>query len=247
MVMRLNPLCASVLVALAAACDKEPPNVETKVDARQVEPSRSPPPVEPPRMPEIIVDTTAVSVGAQRVATGEPGLEDKVAVFLTGQPMIAGQAVEFVAMRAAKPSTVVAVASALRRAKASDVSLKTSARNETTQTLRLAFAATVPDCAAAAWIAKDAAIDVWPAGGGTAKRILKGMAGPDMTLGSEAVNKQVGSCGAPELLVGADDRFTWGLVFDLATQSLQTPGSRASAALLITNAVPGRKVALESP
>ena len=42
----------------------------------------------------------------------------------------------------------------------------------------------VADCTTVAWIAKDAAIDVWPAGGGTAKRVIKGLAGPDMTLGT---------------------------------------------------------------
>jgi hypothetical protein len=232
--------------ALAVACDKEPSNLETRVDAAQVAPTRppTPPTVEAPRVPEIIVDATTVSIGPQRVPTGEQGLLDKVAVFVTGQP-IAGQAVDFVAMRGAKPSTVAAVAAALRRAKAASVNVKTSARNDTTQKLPLSFATSVADCTAVAWIAKDAAIDVWPAGGGTAKRVIKGMAGPDMTLGTEAVDKQVSGCGAPELLVGAEDRFTWGLVFDLATMSLQSPGSRASAAVLVTNAVPGRKIALE--
>jgi hypothetical protein len=247
MTVRANLMTVALSLVLALGCDKEPSGVERMLDAALASPPAptATPSVEPPRAPEIIVDTTNVSIGAQRVPSGEPGLVDKVAVFVAGQPMIADQAVDFVAMRSAKPSHVAAVASALRRARASSVSVKTSARNETTQKLSLSFPTAVADCTAVAWIAKDAAIDVWPAGGGTAKRIIKGMAGPDMTLGTEAVQKQVGGCGAPELLVGADDRFTWGLVFDLAMMSLQAPGSRASAAVLVTNAVPGRKVLLE--
>ena len=127
--------------------------------------------------------------------------------------------------------------------------VKTEARNGTTQKLPLSFAAaaSVPECATVAWIAKDAAIDVWPVGGGTAKRIVKGMAGPDMTLGTEAVAKLAGSCNASELIVGADEHFTWGLVFDLGIMSLHGPGTRLTSAVLVTNAVPGRKVILESP
>jgi hypothetical protein len=248
MKLRANLLGAALSLALGVACDKEPSNLDTRLETVQTQAAPpTTPSVEPPRAPEIIVDATNISIGAQRVPAGEPGLADKVAVLVTGQPMIADQAVDFVAMRSAKPSHVAAVAWALRRARANGVNVKTSTRNDTTQKIPLSFASVVADCAAVAWIAKDAAIDVWPAGGGTAKRIIKGMAGPDMTLGGEAVQKQTGGCGANELLVGADDRFSWGLVFDLATLSLQAPGSRVSTAVLVTNAVPGRKVALEAP
>ncbi|HXN30422.1 MAG TPA: hypothetical protein VN894_01115 [Polyangiaceae bacterium] len=232
----------------AAACDSETSKVDAVVDA-----GRAPPPAQPaaaapeaPGAPEIIVDNSSVAIGADRVPAGEQGMADKVAVFVTGRPAIAGQAVDMVAMRNAKPSQVAAVVSALRRAKASGVNIKTEARDGTTQKLPLSFPAGVPDCATVAWIAKDAAIDVWPASGGTAKRVVKGMAGPDMTLGTEAVRRQANGCSASPLIVGGDERFTWGLVFDLATMSLQLPGMRASGAVLVTSAVPGRKLTLET-
>lgn len=186
-----------------------------------------------------------MAVGSDRVAGGELGLTDKVGVFLKGRPMIAGNTVNVVAMRNAKPSQVAAVVSALHKARASGVVLKTEARDGTTQSMPVSFPASVADCATAAWIAKDAAIEVWPAGGGTAKRITKGLAGPDMTLGTEAMRKQWSSCSAPELVVGADDVLTWGLVFDLGTSALQAAGTHVSTTVLQTNASPGRKVALE--
>lgn len=207
----------------------------------------APPPPEPPRAPDIIVDPSTISIGNDRVPGGEPGLADKVAVLLTGRPAIAGRPVDFVALRNAKPSQVAAVVSALHRAQASEVGVKTETRDRTTQRLPLSFASSVGDCTTVAWIAKDGAIDVWPAAGGTAKRIIKGIAGPDMTLGTEAVLKHAGSCSASELVVGADDHFPWGLVFDLATMSMQAPGARTSRALLVTNAVPGRKLVIEGP
>lgn len=202
-------------------------------------------PPEPPRAPDIVVDAANVAVGSDRVATGEPGLADKVGVFLGGRPMIAGNVVSFVAMRNAKPSHVFAVVTALRKAKATGAVVKSEARDGTTQKMPLSFTTSVGDCTTVAWIAKDAAIDVWPAGGGTAKRVIKGLAGPDMTLGTEAMRKQWTGCGSPELVVGAEDVMSWGLVFDLAEAALQASGTRVSTAVLVTNAVPGRKLALE--
>ena len=228
--------------AMAVACDKEPAPQETPFAATTAPAATAaPPPPEPPKAPEIIVDSTKISVGNDRVLSGEPGLTDKIGVFLGGRPAIAGQVVDVVVMRSAKPSEVVAVVSALRRAGARAVTLRSETRDGITQALPLSLATTVPDCAAVAWIAKDASIDVWPAGGGKAKRIIKGMAGPDMTLGTEAVRKAWRRCTASELVFGADEKMTWGLAFDLATQSLALPGPRASSGVLVGDAVPGHK------
>jgi hypothetical protein len=247
----MGPIGLLVCIALGTGCDSGSSGAAapaTVAPAAPPAPTMAVSPVaEPPRAPEIILDASSVSIGTDRVSTGEPGLAEKIAVFLTGRPAIADQGVDFVAMRNAKPSQVAMVAAALHRAKANAVTVKTDTRDGTTQKLALSFATTVAACATVAWIAKDAAIDVWPAGGGTAKRIIKGMAGPDMTLGTEAVARQGAGCGAPELVVGADDRLTWGLVFDLATMSLTAPGARAFRALLVTGAVPGKKLALDSP
>jgi hypothetical protein len=236
--LRLVPIAAVSL----AACDKEATPQDTPFAATTAPTATmAPPPPEPPKAPEIIVDSTKISVGNDRVPAGEPGLADKVGVFLGGRPAIAGQVVDVVVMRNARPSEVTAVVSALRHAGARGATARTETRDGNTQSLTLSFATTVPDCAAVAWIAKDAAIDVWPAGGGKAKRVIKGMAGPDMTLGTEAVRKAWSGCTASELVFGADEKMTWGLAFDLATQSLQLPGARASSAVLVGDAFPGHK------
>jgi hypothetical protein len=224
-------------------CDREPGSpTAPEVAATPVATTAAPLP-EPPRAPDILVDASRISVGNNQVAAVGPGLADKIGVFLTGRPLIEGQTVNLVAMRNAKPSTVTATVSALERARATGASVHTEARDgTTTEKLALSFAKTVPDCAPVAWIAKDSAIDVWPAGGGKAKRITHGLAGPDITLGTEAVRKQAEGCNASELVVGSDDGLTWGLVFDLATSVLGSPGARASAAVLVTNAAAGRKI-----
>jgi hypothetical protein len=234
----------ALLAGLAPGCDEKAAKTEVAEAAATAVPTASAPP-EPARAPDIVVDASNISVGQDRVATGEPGLPDKVAVFVTGRPMIEGQTVSLVVLRNAKPSGPLAVLYALRKAKAAAAIIHTDGRDGSTQSLPISFATSAPDCATVAWIARDAAIDVWPAGGGTAKRIIKGLAGPDMTLGGEAVRRQTSACSSSQIFVGSDEGLTWGLVFDLATGALAAPGSHVSTAVLVPDAVPGRKLVLQ--
>jgi hypothetical protein len=246
--VRTSPFPVLALLLALAGCDeKGAPAAGQEAGGTAAAATTSTPPAapEPPRAPEILVDAATVSVGSDHVPTGELGLADKVGVFLTGRPAIEGHTVSFVAMRPAKPSSVVAVVSALRKAKATGAVVHTEARDGTTKDLPLSFATSSFDCAAVAWIGKDAGIEVWPAGGGTPKKVIKGLAGPDMTLGTEAIMKQSGGCNANEMFIGADDALTWGLVFDLGTSALSAPGARASAAVLMRDANLGRKPVIE--
>ncbi|HLK37635.1 MAG TPA: hypothetical protein VKU41_12835 [Polyangiaceae bacterium] len=247
-----SPILAALLSASVTAglgglggCDdtpkREPPE---RVEAAAL-PTAPPSPAPEARAPDIVVETSKVTIGTDRIATGESGLADKVAVFVNGRPLIEGHTVDVVAMRNAKPSHVAAVVTALRGAKASGVVIKSSSRDNSTQPLPLSFTTNVPACTPVAWIAKDAAVDVWPAGGGTAKRIPRGLAGPDVTLGNDAIGALVAKCDAPVVVVGADEAMTWGLVFDLAMTALHSPTTRGSSAVLVTSATPGRKLALE--
>ena len=228
-----------------AACDQSPDSEAPAVVAPpSAAPTAPPAPAPPPEpvAPEIIIDRSNVDVGLDRVATGEPALADSVGALLNGKPAIEGRAVDVVAMRNARPSQVGAVVAALRASKATSVVVKTEARDQTTQKLPLSFAPALPDCAVVAWIAKDSVIDVWRAGGGPARRVARGLAGPDMTLGTDAVRAQASGCNANVIAVGAEDTMTWGLVFDLATTALGAPGSRATAAVLLPAATPGKKL-----
>jgi hypothetical protein len=252
--VRLAPLGA-ILVGSACGCEdapgSAPPGADAPRGARAVSTAAGAASVatvtaaaDPPRAPDIVVDASRVSIGADRVPTGELGLTDRVAVFLTGRPAVEGMAVSFVAMRNAKPSTVAAVVGALRKAKASGAIVKSDARDGSTQSVPLSFRTDLADCTTVAHIGKDAAIEVWPAGGGTPRRVTKGLAGPDMTLGTEAMGKQWSTCSAAEIVVGASDVLTWGLVFDLARSAFEASGTRVSTAVLDDGAVPGRKIEL---
>jgi hypothetical protein len=231
-----------------AGCDSPSSGEQTPTVAPP--PPSAPPTAAPaapparPAPPEIIIDRASAAIGADRVATGDTPFTDEVAAALASKPGVEGQSVDVVAMRNAKPSQVVAVAAAVRNAKASQVVIKTSARDDSTRKLPLTFGPDVPDCTVVAWIGKDGSIDVWPAGGGAARRVKRGLAGPDMTLGMDQVRTQWAGCNSPAIVAGADDAMSWGLVFDLAQTALTSPGSRASAVALVTSATPGKKITL---
>jgi hypothetical protein len=238
-------IAALAVVGCLASCDQ---GARAVTDSPAQAASLPPPAPTAPEVrddaPEIIVDHATVAVGKDRVPVAEAGLGDRVAALVAGRPGVEGRAVDLIVMRNVKPSYVVAVLQALHRAKAGGATVKSEARDGTTQAAAVSFAPAVPDCATVAWIAKDAAIDVWPAGGGAAKRVVRGLAGPDMTLGLAAVRERWEGCSAPEIVVGGDDAMTWGVVFDLTESALTAPGARVSAAIVVAAAVPGHKVAL---
>jgi hypothetical protein len=98
-------------------------------------------------------------------------------------------------------------------------------------------------CAAVGMITKDNAINVWTYGGSVAQRFSHGFAGPDITLGSAALAKLANACDASTQFVAGDDSIKWGVVFDLALASSQTPGFKpTSTVVLAKTPVPGRKV-----
>jgi hypothetical protein len=231
------------LTALVFGCDS-PRTAPESAATSAAAPAPAPAPPLEVQAPEIIVDHANVSVGKNRVSATEPNLADRVSVFLRGAQKIEGQTVDVVVLRNAKPSQAVGVLAALRQSRAVGANVKTETRDGATKALPVAFVTKLPDCATVAWIAKDASLDVWPAGGGRAKRVGRGLAGPDLTLGMDAFRAQSESCEASQFVVGADEAMTWGLVFDVAMEALHQTWTRTSAAVVIAEATPGRKLAL---
>ncbi|HSY22949.1 MAG TPA: hypothetical protein VK841_12575 [Polyangiaceae bacterium] len=245
---------AAAVAGVFAACDEgaspatgptpTSTNGATPAVAPETAPAPSPPPVVEVAAPEIIVDPKTVAVGKDSVSVTDPGLTDRAFGLLSGKPGIEGRTVSFVAMRNAKPSHVAAVAQAIFRAKASGAIVKSEARDNTTQGLALSSPATVADCAAVVWIAKNGSIAVWPAGGGSTKRVARGLAGPDLTLGLAAVRERREGCGAAELVLAAEDTIPWGVAFDLAEDAMSVTSAQANSVVLVTHALPGKKIDL---
>lgn len=194
------------------------------------------------------VDDKAFVIAGDRVEfpkTGAGGdVVGRIAGLVRSKPLVLGRTLEVDALRDTTMAHFALAVEALQRAAAAGLRVKTAKRDHTVGTLSVALDhANPPPCTAAAMIDKKNSVLVWPAGGAVAQRFTHGFAGPDITLGSAALAKLAGSCGAPFYFVAGDDSITWGVVFDLALATSQTVGFRPKSAVVLTKTpVPGRKI-----
>jgi len=241
---------AFVVIALGAlvlgACDKDPPppTPVTTPSATTAAPEAPAAPATPTK-PQLAVDDTAAFVSGERLDLAAPDAKGRIAAALAQKP-VEGETIVLNAARDAKLPKVLAVFAALASKKAKAVEVHTPLRDRSASELVFVIGAKAEGCAAVGFIAKDSAITAWPASGATAERFSHGLAGPDLTRGSEGIRKRVLACDSPTWFVSADDNVSWGLVYDLAIAVMHPddaglPKAR-SVALLGKTPVPGRKV-----
>lgn len=240
-----------LLTTWSVACDKEPTKLEKMQQGAsapgtaaasataEVKPAAASPPL-------VTVEDAAAMIGGDRVDFGAPDPKGQLGLATAGKK-IEGETIAVIASRDVKMPKVANVVAALVAAKAKAIVIKTAKRDKTTAEIPLALDAKREGCAAVGFIAKDGVINAWPASGASAARFSRGMAGPDITRGSEGVRKQMASCDAGHWFVSADDGVTWGLVVDLIVavgepEDGGTPPKAKQVALLTKTAVPGRKI-----
>jgi hypothetical protein len=235
-------------VLLLGACDKEQPKPAPKSvasSAASAEPVAEKPRV--PSKPSLSLDDSGAMISGERVDLTVPDAKLRVFGALAGKPGVEGQTVELDVPRKVLTSRVMAFVAGLRQAKAKGVTIKTMNRERATVDLEFSLATRPADCSAVGHIGKDRSIVAWPMAGGGATRYAKGMAGPDMTLGSAGVRKVAQACDSPVWIVSADDSVEWGLAFDLALAVRKgddaAPVRAPGLSLPHETPVPGRKVA----
>jgi|GEM_PF-1397525 len=201
--------------------------------------------------PQLAVDDTAAFISGERFDLAAPDPRGRFLAALGERP-IAGETLVLNAARETKLPKVTVIVSSLVAKKAKAVDIHTPRRDRSAAEVAFVTDTKPADCSAVAFIAKEGAISVWPASGATAERFARGMAGPDLTRGSEGVKKRLLACDAPVWFVGADESVTWGLVYDLV---LAVTGNEdggvpltkpRSVALLTKTPVPGRKIEVET-
>jgi hypothetical protein len=243
---------ALLACALLAACDDPPNNAQPEAGAASAtaKPAATPTVPDAPKPPSIAISPGEYVVNAEHIPIADPDVVGRLVANLAGKPLVEGEIVAFDAPRPVKPSQVVAVLSALRKAKAKGAIARTENRDKVVVPLSLSFTgATAAACTPVALITKESRISVWTMGGQVAHTFTKGFAGPDMTLGTEQVRTNASHCDSPYLVVAADEAMIWGLVYDLATMSMTAPAGATSKTTQVVVApatiVPGRKVTLE--
>ena len=232
------------LLVLAACDDKETPTGSTP-SATTATHATPPPPPPPEKPPIVFVEEGGITVSGEKVdATGD--VKGKLAAILASKPKVSGETIEIQAMRDVKYPRVAVTVAAVRDAKAKAAVIKTALRDGALGELAIDLGAPAA-CSPVGMIAKDSAILVWPVAGGTATRYTHGMAGPDMTLGSDGMRKLGASCDSTTFVIAGDDSVKWGLVYDLAMAAKTSPQpalapKQTQASIPADPPVPGRKL-----
>jgi hypothetical protein len=223
-------ILAGLWALCALACEDKRVGVQVPAQAAS---TASPGPtfeaLQAPLKTNVSVDEAAVSINAVRIVWEGPSPRTRIATELLQKPGIAGETVLLVAARNVRASHLALTIAALRDAKAKDVEVRSPRRDASTASVVVGWERS-PPCTVLAAIGRDVAISVGSlASNGQGRRYAKGMAGPDLTLGSDAIRKATaGGCEAKLIYLGADETVAWGLVFDLALASSVFPdGSSA--------------------
>ena len=230
-------------------CDKDPVKTDPAASrtTATIPTPPAPAPTSPaaPTKPQLALDDTAVFVAGERLDLAAPDLKGRIVSALSGKP-VEGETLVLNAARDTKMPKVTTLFAALVAKKVKGVEVHTPLRDRSAAEIVFVTNGKPSECSGVGYIAKDSAITVWPASGATADRFSRGLAGPDLTRGSEGLRKRVLACDSNVFFLSADENVTWGLVFDLARATLYPedaglPKPR-SVSLLVKTPVSGRKV-----
>jgi hypothetical protein len=237
--------------AALTACDKDEakPGGDNASASAAASTSKPPPPPEPapPRAPAITVDDHTCSIDGTPLTGDAPEWQTQATKILADKPLVAGEAVVVNMTRDTKAPKVLAVLAALSAAKAKTVKVRTLMRDQTSGEIELTLhAGAAPDCSAVAMIEHDGSVALWSKAGGSAQKFARGMAGPDLSTSTEALQKRAASCDSPVWYVGAAENITWGLTFDLAVRAKGSPDAgtslRPTRTVLLTHPAPAHAV-----
>lgn len=177
------------------------------------------------------------------------GLE-KLREDLTKQkPHVEGKDIVLRVAREAKRPWVATYLSELFKAGAGSVKLKTESREGYPTELKFlaqAEAKSAPKCSAVGMILDDRSTAVWKVSGGTASRRQKGMAGPDLSMTGETLERVGKQCKDSDLFfVSGAESVEWGLIYDLAASSQRLEKFKFERMVLLDAIpTPGHKVDL---
>ena len=248
--MNLRARHGSLLVLLcfgaAAGCD-EPETKKAPSPEATVQPTASAP-AKPAGPPDFEIDTLSAKVGFERALLDKnDGRTNLIALLKPAEKFVDGQDVSLVVDRGAKLPWVVAFIDELGKIGAKRVIVKTETRKE--------FLASLPfspelglkapfDCSVVAMVLEDRGTAVWKLSGGVATKHGKGMAGPDLSMTGDNIERFAKGCKqSSTLFISAGPSVEWGLAYDLAASAKTLPKTTFDAFVLLGETpVPGHKV-----
>jgi len=239
-----------LFAVFAGGCEDAPPpkNPFDPPADRAVQPPPLKEPLKPTGPPDLAIDNISPKVGFARVNFNFPDGRTKLAAELAlNRQHFEGKETTLRVDRKAKPNWVSAYLAELGNIGVSRVLVKTETRSEYSPEVVFTperHASAAPSCSVVAMILEDRGTAVWKLSGGAAGKRPKGMAGPDLTMTGDTVERVAKACRAgPWYFVSAAKDLEWGLVYDLAASSKVIQGTRFEGVVLLSQVpVPGHKV-----
>jgi hypothetical protein len=192
----------------------------------------------------------SAKVGFERALLDQrDGRTNLVTLLKPTAKFVDGQDVSLIVDRNAKLPWVVAYLDELGKLGVKHVLVKTETRKEfapgVTFTPELSLKS-VPDCSAVAMVLEDRGTAVWKLSGGVATKHGKGMAGPDLSMTGDNIERFAKGCKqSSTLFVSAGPSVEWGLAYDLAASAKALPKAGFDAIVLLGETpVPGHRVTL---
>lgn len=245
----IAPAMLGLCLWLGAGCEEQP----QKSQPAQAEPAPAATPASAPRPagpPAFEIDTLGAKVGYERALLDQrDGRNVLVDLLKPTQKFVEGNDVTLVVERQAKLPWVVAFIDELGKLGAKQVLIKTETRKEFSPSLpfvpELALKSP-PGCSPVAMVLEDRGTAVWKLSGGAATKHGKGMAGPDLSMTGDLIERVAKSCKqSSTLFVSAGPSVEWGLTYDLAASAKTLIKAAFERFVLLgETAVPGHQVSL---
>jgi biopolymer transport protein ExbD len=214
-------LSALFISALGACDDKPQAPPKPAPEATSVAPRPLPPPPDP--LAGLALDELGPFFKDERVDLTAKDADAKLKAAIA-KLNVQQKSVPLKIDRNTKVQDVGTVVNAFGEAGAVDVAVKTAARDGTFLTMKVVpetqLKMPVADCAVIAILKKDSTSAVWHKKGGTATKLMKGLAGPDLSMTLDAVTDQTKSCASPIWFIAGELNVQWGLVFDLGQRGV---------------------------
>jgi len=236
----------------ALGCDEKPEkgaDVSTTASAT-VAPAPTTPP-KPPGPPDFEIDTLSAKVGFERALLDQrDGHDNLIRLLKPTQNFVDGQDVNLVVDRNAKLPWVTTYVEELGKLGAKHVVIKTETRKEFATSLPFTPELSLKSpavCSVVAMVLEDRGTAVWKLSGGVATKHGKGMAGPDLSMTNDNVERFAKGCKQSSLLfVSAGAGVEWGLTYDLAASAKTIDKAPLDTFILLSEVpVPGHKVDLK--
>jgi hypothetical protein len=238
-------LCATL------GCDDKPEKAASDAGAAAASaaPTESAPP-KPAGPPDFEIDTLSAKVGFERVLLDQrDGHDNLVKLLKPAANFVDGQDVSLLIDRSAKLPWVATYLDELGKLGAKHVIVKTETRKEYAPSLAFTPELSLkspPECSTVAMVLEDRGTAVWKLSGGVATKHGKGMAGPDLSMTGDNIERFAKGCKASTMLfVSAGPSVEWGLTYDLSVSAKTLDKIHFDTFVLLGETpVPGHKVDL---